>query len=524
MRVLILNGSPAGENSITLQTMRYIQKLYPKREYHELHVAQKIRMFETDFSSAREELVAADLVVFCYPVYTFLAPAQLHCFIELMKESGVDFHGKYATQVTTSKHFYDVTAHEYVRENCLDMGFRVIRGLSADMEDLLHPKGQKDARAFFHHVLWSIRQDTLGEGTAKENVSVPVNPEKTVQPTEGKIKDESRESACGKDESRESAGRKDESRESACGKDKRKKIVVVADVAEGNDVLPKMIREFENASPYPVSVVNIREFPFAGGCLGCFHCAADGTCIYKDRFDDFLREKIQKADACVYAFTIKDHSMGQRFKLFDDRQFCNGHRTVTMGKPVGYLIDGDYASEPNLRTLIEARAQVGGNYFAGVACMAENKSGNGNAEQEPELVNGDQGTVGQVAAEKDDVLANLRPDVSGEIWRLAAELAYCMRYHYNQPADFYGVGGMKIFRDLIYQMQGMMREDHRFYKEHGFYDFPQKRKGTILGMYLVGAMINHPTLSKKIGGNMTKGMLMPYKSVIDKAGLRGKRS
>ena len=100
---------------------------------------------------------------------------------------------------------------------------------------------------------------------------------------------------------------------------------------------------------------------------------------------------------------------------------------------------------------------------------------------------------------------------------LAEELAYCIRHHYNQPADFYGVGGMKIFRDLIYQMQGMMREDHRFYKEHGFYDFPQKRMGTILGMYLVGATINNPKLRGKIGGNMTKGMLMPYKAVIDKA-------
>ena len=76
---------------------------------------------------------------------------------------------------------------------------------------------------------------------------------------------------------------------------------------------------------------------------------------------------------------------------------------------------------------------------------------------------------------------------------------------------------MKIFRDLIYTMQGMMREDHRFYKSHGFYDFPQKRKGMILGMYLVGAMLNNEKLNKMIGTNMTKGMLMPYQSVIDKA-------
>ncbi len=47
---------------------------------------------------------------------------------------------------------------------------------------------------------------------------------------------------------------------------------------------------------------------------------------------------------------------------------------------------------------------------------------------------------------------------------------------------------MKIFRDLIWIMQGMMKADHKFYKEHGFYDFPQKQKGTILKMKLVGML------------------------------------
>ena len=41
--------------------------------------------------------------------------------------------------------------------------------------------------------------------------------------------------------------------------------------------------------------------------------------------------------------------------------------------------------------------------------------------------------------------------------------------------------------------------------------------GMVLGMYLVGTMMNNEKLSKKIGGNMTKGMLMPYKAVIRKA-------
>ena len=217
-----------------------------------------------------------------------------------------------------------------------------------------------------------------------------------------------------------------------------------------------------------------QEFPFAGGCLGCFRCAASGKCIYKDRFDDYLREHIQSAAALVYAYTVKDHSMGYRFKLFDDRQFCNGHRTVTMGIPVAYLINGTLEAEPNLRTLMEARAQVGGNYLAGMA---------------------------------DDV--SLIPQT-------AVKLAYAVERNYLPPKDFYGVGGMKIFRDLIFQMQGLMREDHRFYKAHGFYDFPQKRLGRVLGMYAVGAMMNNENFRKKAGNKINEGMVMPYEAVMKK--------
>ena len=40
----------------------------------------------------------------------------------------------------------------------------------------------------------------------------------------------------------------------------------------------------------------------------------------------------------------------------------------------------------------------------------------------------------------------------------------------------------------------------------------------ILGMYLVGSLMNNKRLSRKIGANMTKGMLMPYKTVINRTG------
>ena len=224
-------------------------------------------------------------------------------------------------------------------------------------------------------------------------------------------------------------------------------------------------------------MINLKDYPFSGGCLGCFNCAITGKCIYKDGFDDYLRNQIQSGEAIVYAFSVKDHSMGARFKMYDDRQFCNGHRTVTMGMPFGYLVSGNYSQEPNLQTIIEGRAQVGCNYLCGVATD----------ENDPDL----------------------------EIDRMAARLEYALANKYQQPQNFLGVGGMKIFRDLIWLMQGMMKADHKFYKAHGQYDFPQKSWPTMLKMYLVGALISSPKVKAKMGNAMNEGMIAPYKKVID---------
>ncbi len=67
-------------------------------------------------------------------------------------------------------------------------------------------------------------------------------------------------------------------------------------------------------------------------------------------------------------------------------------------------------------------------------------------------------------------------DTAQDIRAVAENLAFVMEKKVTRPANFYGVGGIKIFQDLIYVMQGLMKADHRFYKQHGIYDFPQKQK------------------------------------------------
>jgi len=97
MHILVLNGSPKGEYSITLQTVRYLEKLSPADTFEVLHVGQKIKSLEKDFAPAAEALDRAELLLFSYPVYTFLAPSQLHRFIELVKQHNVPLAGKFAT-------------------------------------------------------------------------------------------------------------------------------------------------------------------------------------------------------------------------------------------------------------------------------------------------------------------------------------------------------------------------------------------------------------------------------------------
>lgn len=440
MKFLVVNGSPKGKYSCTLHTILYLEKIFKEHTFEVLNVGRNIKALEKDFEAAKKALSECDAIIFSYPVYTFIAPSQLHRFIELIKTHNVDLKDKFVTQITTSKHFYDMTAHKYIEENCYDLKMKYVKGLSQDMDDLPKKSGQLDAINFFKFFISSIENDMFEIIPASKEYELPkynVSFEKT-------------------------------------SKDESKEVVIVSDLCDDDENLKNMIEDFKNLLPFKSKVVNIKEFPFSGGCLGCFNCAGDGKCIYKDGFDNFLRENIQKSDAIVIAFTIKDHSMGARFKMYDDRQFCNGHRTVTEGMPFGYIINGDYENEHNLKTIVEARAEVGHNYLAGVGYNKET------------------------------------------LEKMIDKLCYAINNKYVQPRNFYGVGGMKIFRDLIWIMRGIMKADHVYYKKHGVYDFPQKRRGQMMLMCLLGSMVRNKKIKAKMGNKFNEGMIAPYQKVIKK--------
>lgn len=444
MKICVINGSPRGEYSVTLHSLLYLQKINLNHSFEFLNVGLQIKKYEKDFSEAEKKLTEADFLIFSFPVYTFIAPSQLHRFIELIKENNLNLKDKFVSLVTTSKHFYDVTAHNYIEDNCLDLGMKFVKGLSQDMEDLTKEEGRNDLIKFFKYLEYSYDNDIYEKRIINQPKFIEYNYQK--QDIDN-IKDSS------------------------------KKAVIICDLNKNDEnyqSLQNMIDHFIDLFKYQVEVVNLRDFPFKGGCLGCFNCAGDGKCIYKDNFDEFLRNHIQVNDAIIIAFNIKDHSMGSLFKMYDDRQFCNGHRTVTEGLPFGYIINGDYESESNLKMIVEGRAEVGHNFLAGVGSDAET------------------------------------------IKMMVERLEYAIENKYVQPRNFYGVGGMKIFRDLIWIMRGLMKADHKFYKKHKVYDFPQKQRGKMMLMCFLGAMVRNKKIKAKMGNKFNEGMVAPYKKVLKK--------
>ncbi|OON96512.1 MAG: hypothetical protein ATN31_01835 [Candidatus Epulonipiscioides saccharophilum] len=450
MNIAVINGSPKGNNSITLQSILYLAKIYPTHNFSILNVSQKIKALEKNCAEEIEILEYADIIIFAYPVYTFLVPSQLLNFIELLHEHKVNLAGKTATQFTTSMKFYDVTAHKFIEENSYDLGMRYVDGISAGMEDLLNPTGQETLKLFFDKLIFDVVTGNTKYIPPYEKNNHPVYTSQ-LKTDQNNIKLTDRD------------------------------ILILSDYSPDETSIANMVIDFKHASKYSVREINIRNYKFSGGCSGCLKCMSTASCIYKDNFEELFQDSIEMADAIIYAFTIKNHYAHSSLKCYDDRQFFNGHRPLNKGKPVGYLISGNYRQEPNLQMVIDARIQISGTYISGIVT---------------------------------DELVQSTPT---SITNLALSLEYALNYKVAVSSNFYYQGGMKIFRDMVYLMQGLMTEDDKFYKQTGLYDFPQKQKLKIFKFKLLGKLINSKFGQKNIQPKLTNYMLKPYENLLKKS-------
>ena len=58
MNILVINGSPKGKNSVTLQTCNYLQILHPEHNFRILHAGQTIKALEKDINPLTKSVSA----------------------------------------------------------------------------------------------------------------------------------------------------------------------------------------------------------------------------------------------------------------------------------------------------------------------------------------------------------------------------------------------------------------------------------------------------------------------------------
>lgn len=463
MKFAILNGSPKGDKSITLQYVRYLEKVHPEHEYAVHHVAQKIRALEKNDNAFREVIDSvrgADGVIWSFPLYFLLVHAGLKRFIELIGERDVvgAFSQKYAVGISTSIHFFDHTAHTYIHGVSEDLGMRYVSSFSPHMMDLMEEEGREKLRFFAESFFDAVQR----RATMPRRYG-PITPATfTYSPgaVDGKIG---------------TGG---------------KRVVVVTDARPGDHNLNGMIGRFTQALSGDVEVLNLGDVEIKGDCQGCIQCGYDFTCAYegKDGFIDFYRDKVMTADAVVFASTIRDRYFSADIKRMFDRMFFQTHTPRHSKKQIGFLVSGPLSQLPNLREIMEGFFQV--------------EEGN---------------LVDMISDEYDDseTLDAVIDDFSRNIMR-AADSGYI------RPLDFLGVGGRKIFRDDMYAgLKFPFRADHRHYKENGYYDFPNKNYKMRILSGVMSALAVFPPMREEIYKRRIRGeMVKPFMKIVEKVGAK----
>ena len=403
-----------------------------------------------------EDIQASDGVLWAFPLYYYLVPSQYKRFIELIWERDAQgvFRNKYTAVLTTSIHFFDHAAHNYVHAICDDLDMNYMGFFSAEMYDLLRRKGREMFILFAQNFFEAIEKKIP---TAK---SYPPLTHRRFDFISSGIKEEKIDPH-------------------------NKKIVIVTDAEDPQSNLGKMIERLRASFSNGVEVINLHQIEILGGCLGCIQCGYDYECSYgdKDEYMEFYKSRIKPADILIFAGSIKDRYLSSRWKLFFDRSFFNTHTPSLIGKQVGYMISGPLSQIPNLKQILETYSEW--------------------QQANP---------VGFITDEVDD-----SAKLDGLIQSFAERMIQFSEKNYMRPRTFLGVGGMKVFRDDVWgRLRFPFQADHKFYKEHGLYDFPQKdyKARVISGILILLTKIPH--MRKEIYQKRMKSeMIKPFQKILE---------
>ncbi|WP_304942475.1 NAD(P)H-dependent oxidoreductase [Vallitalea guaymasensis] len=449
MKIVVLNGSPKGNISVTIQYIHYIQKKFKQHELKIINISQKINQIEKNaeaFHSIISDIKSSDGVIWAFPLYVFTVHSNYLRFIELIFERNVEdaFKEKYTSIISTSIHFYDHTAINYINSICDDLNMNYIDYFSLHMYDLEKEDIRKNLLKFAKNYFDSIENEVI---TLKNYRPIKHSPISYIPKiTHNKIDV------------------------------LNKKVIIVTDSLDNNN-LKNMLNKFKNSFSQNVELVNLQDIDMKGSCLGCLKCGYNYECIYtdKDDFINFYNNKLKTADIIIFAGTIKYRHLSSTWKKFFDRGFFNTHTPSLSGKQVGFMISGALNQIPNLKQILESYTQWQGSNL-----------------------------VGFITDEYDT-----SEEIDNQLHAFSYNLIKLSNVNYHKPATFLGIAGMKIFRDEIWgNIRFPFIADHKAYKALRVYDFPQKNYKSRITNSILILMSKFPYIRNEIYSNRIKPSLI----------------
>jgi multimeric flavodoxin WrbA len=456
MKITILNGSPKGDLSVTLQYVNFIHKKNPELELSVHHISQKIKAIENkekSFEKIINDVRDSDAVWWSVPIYVCLIPSQYKRFIELIRERGAEnaFKEKYTAVITTSIHFYDSTGNNYMHSICDDLNMKYVDFFSPDMYDLLDETHRTQLLLFAENFIDAVKNEIPVPKSFR-----PLNQRDFVY----------------------SPGESDTPVDTG-----NKKILILTDSGQPETNLGKMIQRFRDSFSDEIELVDLCKLNIIGGCLGCIECGFDNRCAYtgKDDFIEFYNNQVKPADIIVYAGNIKDRYLSSTWKQFFDRRFFNTHIPTQTGKQLAYLISGPLSQIPNLKEIISALAEMDQANLCGIVTDEFGES----------------------------------KDIDAFLQSLAAKLVRNAEKEFVKPITFLGVGGRKIFRDDIWgRLRFPFTADHDYYEKQGLYDFPNVNPDKFkFGLDMIEA-IKDPEAKEMIRKMLKSQMVEPHKKIV----------
>ena len=456
MNIVVLNGSPKGMTSVTMQYVQWLQKKFTRHNFTILsicHDLERLEENEEPFWEVIKLVKASDGVLWAFPLYYMLVHAHYKRFIELLFERAAQpsFEGKYAAILTTSIKFFDHTAHDYVHGISDDLGMTFVGSYSAQMYDLLQAPERDRLVLFFEGFLQAI----AAQVAFPRQFQPVLSHEFHYEPGEPGA------------------------RVDVPGK----RILVITDAEDASGNLAKMTSRLLGAIHGDVTMVNLHEIRIRGGCIGCLQCGLDNECVYRDR-DEILEtyDRLKAADVVILAGAIRDRYLSSRWKLFFDRGFYMNHVPIFSDKQVVWLVSGPLAQLANLRQILEGY----------MACQRANL----------------------VAIVTDECADS--PTLDRLLDCLAARLAASAAVGYLPPDTFLGVAGRKVLRDELWaKLRMVFQADHRFYRSHGLYDFPRRSLKTRVVQGSMMLLTRIPSFRRKFRRRLKDEMVRPFQKVLE---------